>query len=112
MEELKPCPFCGGEASMESGIYDLGDVTYAFAHVECLSCVACGSGFTEADSPVEMVGHLASEAWNRRAERTCHDEAGSQQSFLCSECGWFWNDPEDELGFSYCPNCGAKVVDE
>ena len=47
-----------------------------------------------------------------RAERTCHDEAESQQSFLCSVCGWFWNDQEDELGFSYCPNCGAKVVDE
>lgn len=45
-------------------------------------------------------------------ERTCHDEAESPQSFLCGECGWFWTDPEDELGFRYCPNCGARVVEE
>ena len=45
-------------------------------------------------------------------ERTCHDETESPMSFLCGECGWFWNDPEDELGFRYCPNCGARVVEE
>ena len=44
--------------------------------------------------------------------RTCHDEAGSPQSFMCGECGWFWNDPEDELGFRYCPNCGARIAEE
>lgn len=44
-------------------------------------------------------------------ERTCYDVAESPQSFMCGECGWFWNDKEDELGFSYCPHCGAKVVE-
>ena len=43
-------------------------------------------------------------------ERTCHDETESPMSFLCGECGWFWNDPEDELGFRYCPSCGARVI--
>lgn len=109
---LKPCPFCGSEASMESGIYDLGDEMYVFAHVECLSCRACGSGFTEADSPVEMVEHLASDAWNRRAERTCREEwvpgsVGGTSVPVCSNCGRGW-----EAAEVYCPNCGARVVDE
>lgn len=72
-EELKPCPFCGGEAPMESGRYQMDDVMYSFAHVECLSCGACGSGFTEAEKPVESVEALAADAWNRRADRTWHD---------------------------------------
>ena len=67
--DLKLCPFCGGEAQMESGRYQMDDVMYSFAHVECLSCGACGSGFTEAEKPVESVEALAADAWNRRVER-------------------------------------------
>ncbi len=58
-------------------------------------------------------------------ERTCHiklynctDSLG-QKMHRCSECGALMTDDacffEGELdigGFSYCPNCGAKVVDE
>lgn len=46
-------------------------------------------------------------------ERTCRDERKKRpDSFLCSKCGWFWIDFDgDELGFSYCPNCGRKVVE-
>lgn len=101
MEELKPCPFCGGEAQVVAKPY------------EPKFCVGCGDdaclGFSGLGWLYETEEQAAA-AWNRRAERTCHDEAGSQQSFLCSGCGWFWNDQEDELGFSYCPNCGAKVM--
>lgn len=57
-------------------------------------------------------------------ERTCHiklynctDSLG-QKMHRCSECGALMTDDacffEGELdigGFSYCPNCGAKVVD-
>lgn len=44
--------------------------------------------------------------------RTCRDECeGTPQSFLCGACGWFYTDIEgDELGFSYCPNCGAGIA--
>ena len=103
---LKPCPFCGSEAKMHAA-FAHGVASRVGAYVECGSCGAWskthwGDGAQE----------KTAEAWNRRAERTCHDEAGSQQSFLCGGCGWFWNDQEDELGFRYCPNCGARVVDE
>ena len=117
MRELKPCPFCGGEASMESGRYQLDDVMYSFAHVECLSCGACGSGFTEEEKPVESLEALAADAWNRRAERTCrmeynerwsHDEYYPTECYNCSECGHMTYDGVP----TFCPNCGAKVMDE
>lgn len=117
MSELLTCPFCGGEASMESGRYQLDDDMYAFAHVECLSCGACGSGFTEEESPVEEVELLAADAWNRRAERTCrmeynergsHDEYYPTECYNCSECGHMTYDGVP----TFCPNCGAKVTDE
>lgn len=58
-------------------------------------------------------------------KRTCHiklynctDSLG-QKMHRCSECGALMTDDacffEGELdigGFSYCPNCGAKVVNE
>lgn len=58
-------------------------------------------------------------------ERTCHikisdctDSLG-QKMYRCSECGslttddacFFEGEPDIDW-FSYCPNCGAKVVDE
>lgn len=53
-------------------------------------------------------------------ERTCHD-TGECRWFCCSECGFGFSDiyvnKEREFGVDvsfpkYCPNCGAKVVDE
>lgn len=46
-------------------------------------------------------------------ERTCknvcdEDETTLQYSFVCSECGAICSDVSPR----YCPNCGAKVVDE
>lgn len=62
------------------------------------------------------------EAWNTRAERTCHkklmtteDYAGTEvYCFGCSECGEFLSYPDCYGlydGPNYCPNCGAKVVE-
>lgn len=101
---LKPCPFCGSEeVYVEEYEHHPGAVRWR------VLCAGCMAGI---DTGTRQSAGAAVPDWNRRAERTCHDEAGSQQSFLCSECGWFWNDQEDDLGFSYCPNCGARVVEE
>lgn len=99
-ETLKPCPFCGG-GHIE--IVNQGTMPDDPHVVQCDDCDASVSG---------MSADEAITAWNRRSERTCHDEAESPMSFMCGECGWFWTDPEDELGFRYCPHCGAKVVGE
>lgn len=88
---LKPCPFCGGEAHIEHGL-----VTWAVV-CPCSSHVFYGC---EKDKAKTV------EAWNTRAERTCH-YVGDEISGGCSECrGWL--DP----ACAYCPSCGAKVVDE
>lgn len=54
----------------------------------------------------------AAEAWNTRAERTCHNvwdvELTGRLRFQCSEC----KAVSLEITPRYCPVCGAKVVDE
>ena len=54
MSELKPCPFCGGEAELMVGKY------YGTKWVECKTCHAESDAF---DTRAEAI-----DAWNRRAE--------------------------------------------
>lgn len=109
-DELKPCPFCGGEARAfrceESGTFD----------VQCQQCGAIpfiGSRTSERKTMADVIS-----AWNARAERTCHAVLKSEPCYLpddppefdefyeCSECGEvFPYGPE-----GYCPRCGAKVA--
>lgn len=57
--ELKPCPFCGGKA----GIYSLAK------YEKEVYCENCGTV-----SEIYETSQKAIEAWNRRAERTRHDD--------------------------------------
>lgn len=121
-KELRPCPFCGGEAKAffceESGTYD----------VQCQQCGALpflgrkrGSGrFKSMDDVIA--------AWNRRAERTCRpevcDDGAGAWGVYCSECGYRFAGPHGkrevpehmatrrDIMPCYCPSCGAKVVSE
>lgn len=92
-ERLLPCPFCGGEA----------DIWEEYRNTWNVYCTRCGAetGYPAGSFPeAEAVA-----AWNRRFERTCR-YVGDEASGGCSECrGWL--DP----GCSYCPSCGAKVVE-
>ena len=54
--ELKPCPFCGGNAHQE--IFD--DGFFVFIHIECVSCGAKIVRHYE-------TGSEGATAWNRRA---------------------------------------------
>lgn len=103
-EELKPCPFCGGEARFET----YGGTACA---VVCQTC-GCGTPTMRLDD-----GMIAADLWNRRAERTCRmeyneewsgDELYPTECYNCSECHYMTSDGMP----SYCPNCGAKVVDD
>ena len=140
MTDLKPCPFCGGEAEVYEMQYG-ADSQYSVFGVFCvddsnswlIGLNRYQHGHFIDNFPTEAE---AIEAWNTRAggycafaqpteltdgcallhERTCYieypyygDAPVINGQPRCSECktdfavGTFPN---------YCPNCGAKVVDE
>lgn len=69
-DELRPCPFCGGEARLSGATVSCGhnDIFYV-AQVRCMECVAM---VEEADRPSGRDGKSAAvdaaaiDAWNRR----------------------------------------------
>lgn len=54
MEELKPCPFCGGKAEIIGGMLDR-----SLAQIRCTKCSCCTS---------YCHLHMAIDKWNRRAD--------------------------------------------
>lgn len=70
MSELKPCPFCGGEAYARF-VKDKG--TFGYTSVECKKCGAVPyvhMAYNNLSKEEAVMGVV--EAWNRRA----NDEAG------------------------------------
>ena len=116
-EELKSCPFCGSEEEVGMVGYcysDTGGHAMDEWHVSCRSCGARTAEYRSEGGAVEV--------WNRRVERTCRavlhrvEYQEGVVAHTCSECGEilvcfdFEQDPPKPIG--YCPNCGAKVVNE
>lgn len=100
--ELKPCPFCGGEATNEFDS-DWGII---------VRCVGCGAIMVKnpCNGTLDVV-----KAWNTRAERTCHVEdlgglPGMIPLLACDACGEPNYARADGSVWNYCPNCGAKVI--
>ena len=60
LPDLKPCPFCGGEATLCSVVSMQHEICYV---VKCddLNCVMCAGG------TLRQTISQAIEAWNRRA---------------------------------------------
>ena len=119
--ELKPCPFCGVPENRDTTNFDHHKDGCYLKLIELNIHIAYknsiyGTNFNRIPEACVL------EAWNTRAERTCHDvEADDEQFFRCSQCGCevmlhvevhtsTWNALwAGEL--NYCPNCGAKVVE-
>lgn len=103
-DELKPCPFCGGsEIYAEEYEHHPGAMRW---RVFCAGCMA------GVDTGTRQSMWQAVQDWNRRAERTCRNlNPPSCRDFECSECG---ESSEFTPGFmpNYCPNCGARVIEE
>ena len=123
MRELKPCPFCGGEANLTSDYSSDHDHTFWQVWHDCSTNPgpirhAYGHALgMEISTPWCASEDAAVELWNRRAERTCHMEYNEQWShdeyyptecYNCSECGHMTYDGVP----TFCPNCGARVVEE
>lgn len=97
MKNLKPCPFCGGKAAA------FEPVSGEWVHVLCPSC---GTESDYYDDEEEAI-----EAWNTRAERTCKIKSVGlvDEFFIAYDLSCGHQAMEDEP--SYCPVCGAKVVE-
>jgi Lar family restriction alleviation protein len=62
MEELKPCPFCGGPPTMTGMDHGPEEVRY---FVECMHCEARGASVISVSHTVKR---HAAQLWNRRVE--------------------------------------------
>jgi Lar family restriction alleviation protein len=60
--ELKPCPFCGGEAKIRTSV----SCYKSYAWGECVKCKASTKSIYDIDNDGSFV-FKAIEAWNRRA---------------------------------------------
>ena len=117
MSELKPCPFCGGEA----------ELTGFEAPEYWVWCPNC-----KASTDAHTCKQPAIEAWNTRVEtvfvtgtttvtdtpqityvreRTCKLKA-TTVGWSCSACHVVSWQTVTKPKPNYCPNCGAKVVSE
>lgn len=105
--ELKPCPFCGGEATIS--VHD-NHYQPCCANDNCIAADL----YNEWLYPRSY--ERAVREWNTRAERTC-ENVHLFSGFRCNECKTTWHTlMRDEAGDwqktnpKFCPNCGAKVT--
>lgn len=129
MNELKPrpCPFCGCEPTLsrcddnvfsvscthhycwsepdENGARTAADITI-YADIEGKYNYETNDWeYTEEE--INNCKKAAIEAWNKRAERTCKYVNGFCNYPECTECGESW-----DYVPNYCPNCGARVIED
>lgn len=94
MQDLLPCPFCGGKAEIN---HWRGEWWVSCENDNCPVMAETLEGTSE----TEVIA-----AWNTRHERTCRLECtdlGYSIAPMCGECGFLW------VQYRYCPNCGARV---
>ena len=107
-EKLKPCPFCGEPAVL--------DTYYDFYRVRC-DYPECPGNVKDGDGIWYGTIEHAVQRWNTRVERTCKNVHEPPKGttfwpaphFKCSRCGAVHVSMDYVF---YCPNCGAKVVEQ
>lgn len=112
--KLKPCPFCGGEASIRAS--ENSNRFFVGCFNDGCPVNPCSGDFLLDGVYDDEMKQAAVDEWNTRAERTCEmewDEDGEGDELYpvghvtCSACG-AWLYAVNTMRF--CPNCGAKVV--
>lgn len=101
MNDLKPCPFCGGEVILETVDGNSPEECYIY-------CPEC-----DFESGVYSEPKFIVEKWNRRADVVhaewvvCGD--GDNVPWMCSHCGKTTAHKYKVIYGKYCPHCGAKM---
>lgn len=117
MSKLRTCPFCDGEVQVVNVSYKHEQWFVTCDNDRCLAKPFT----TEFDSPQKAIN-----AWNTRSERSCRilktwsdSDFVQDWNYKCSECGAFVPVYERDIATgdvssaaNYCPNCGAKVVEQ
>ena len=106
MNDLKPCPFCGGKARLfvGDGVRVICSKCYAGTRV-LMDNMECESNAVE----------TVIEAWNRRAEMVhgrwemrptgMVTDTGPEYKAYCTVC----NEPNKQYQPPFCPHCWAKM---
>ena len=112
-KELKSCPFCGGKGKIEH--IDDTNLCYAI----CTKCYATAQGFL--NYPGSNGEEKSVHAWNRRVgelptvdvQEIKHGEWREHNKiYICSQCGYSFENEGYIAFFNYCPNCGARMDGE
>ncbi len=110
MNELKPCPFCGGEAEL----YGVPHIPKGWDFIpRCKTTSCCGRQAKKYSNRETAIA-----AWNHRVD-TMQVVRGEWEPAnpICPVCGEdkfkgldadIWSDWTP----AYCPNCGAKMEDK
>lgn len=139
MDNLKPCPFCGGEAGV-SIISIGGSGTEGSVHfkIQCKGCGATGTSTTyvammKLGKGLEMefsgtAMEKATEDWNRRAEAKEKGKEKEKPAWMpmtgadgeifgtfafCPHCGMMLSQFEidgKKIGETSCRNCGTEIT--
>ena len=104
MDNLKPCPFCGGEA-----YYSYNDGSWYVACFDCGSKEFESMAFSYPPINMKERRNEAIKRWNKRAfePKTGVWQKIGVQTAKCSECDWLYVYLADR--YNYCPKCGSKM---
>lgn len=105
MDELKPCPFCGGEA-----YYSYNDGSWYVACFDCGSKAFESMAFGYPPSNMKERRNEAIKRWNKRYFTVNHGKwiRSKPTGYMCSECcAPLIHAPV--IDYNYCPNCGSKM---
>lgn len=106
--EVMACPLCG-----DSGFVKVATRCKPEGEWEArMKCEECGIELIKSGETEDAAITALLKAWNTRAERTCrlHDADYYSPGAVMCDCGAYWFPENAKSSFVFCPNCGAKVV--